>query len=347
MRKTITAAVVAALMTTTAAPAFANDAVRIGAGILGLVINEVSKNRQSGGNRGPRNKGDTLIGRVGEEPRQSQNRRAGNGNKVAPAAAVAVAALALPEVGPLPEAKPTPEEMTAYIASLDTAPLVVSGEAVEVAGNGDFPIVGGADMAQQGKAEAYDFDRPKYGTVWNLSRTKGTVFDEYRVAWGDVSPEVALAIDKATDGGMKRSDAIKQFSPYGEPGRTYDQIAERERQQAESEAEQARIAETFRLKQEESRKQAEAQRQAAFEARKKALAEAEAERVRQEEIAAKEAEEQRLRDQEAAIIGKAAPLVDDSAKTASVTPEVAPVVEPKTVLETAPATAETKVDLDL
>lgn len=117
--KITTIAVAALLSSAIAIPAHANDAVRIGVGILGLVINEATKGGK-GNQRRARN-GDELIGRVGEEP--TRNNRARHQNKVAGGVAVAggaaVAAFALPDgdKAPIPEAKPTVEQMTEYAAN--------------------------------------------------------------------------------------------------------------------------------------------------------------------------------------------------------------------------------------
>lgn len=119
MKKT-TAIIAVLLSTAIAVPAHANDAVGIGIGILGLVINEATKAGNKGGNQRRPRQGDQLIGRVGEEP--SRNNRARNGNRVAPALAAggtaAAVAYVLPEgdKAPIPEAKPTVEQMAEYVA---------------------------------------------------------------------------------------------------------------------------------------------------------------------------------------------------------------------------------------
>lgn len=119
MKKT-TAIIAVLLSTAIAAPVRANDAVGIGIGILGLVINEATKAGNKGGNQRRPRQGDQLIGRVGEEP--SRNSGSRNRNKVAPAVAAggaaAAVAYALPEgdKAPIPEAKPTAAQMAEYAA---------------------------------------------------------------------------------------------------------------------------------------------------------------------------------------------------------------------------------------
>lgn len=378
MKKQIATAVVATLLTTTAAPAFANDAVRIGVGILGLVINEATKGGK-GGNRGPRNKGDVNLGPVGGKQSNNSSR---NRNKVAPAVAggaVAATAFLLPEgeAAPIPLTKPTAEEMAVYIASLDTSsPISSDQDGAEIAaadeipmtdeqgrfwGNvtaeqaekiaraekefgmklsvaipaitgmtepqasvqvadtkpAEFPIVGGADMAAQGKPEAV-----KYGTFWNRDRTKGTLVDEQGNAWGDETAAVIAQIDKATDGGMIRSEAIRQFSRFGEPGRTHEEVAAVKREQEAAEAKRVADAEAFQRQVAEDQARADAeiaarkaeierQRKADIAAREKTLADQEA--ARKAEIA-----EAKRRAEEEALLGSA-PAVDQTATTASVT----------------------------
>ncbi|AYM66205.1 hypothetical protein G6L68_25300 [Agrobacterium fabrum] len=118
MKKT-TAIIAVLLSTALASPAAAGGkelGIGLGVYLLGKAI-EGAKN--GGGNQRRAGKGDQLIGRVGEEP--SRNNRARNGNKVAPAVAAggaAAVAYALPEDGkaPIPEMKPTPEQMAEYAA---------------------------------------------------------------------------------------------------------------------------------------------------------------------------------------------------------------------------------------
>jgi hypothetical protein len=118
MKKT-TAVIAVLLSTAFTAPAYANDdVIRLGIGIAGALLGEAMK----GGNNkasGRRNKGDVLEGRVGEVP--SRNKGSRNRNKVAPAVAAggaAAVAYALPEgdKAPIPEAKPTADQMAEYAA---------------------------------------------------------------------------------------------------------------------------------------------------------------------------------------------------------------------------------------
>jgi hypothetical protein len=210
---------------------------------------------------------------------------------------------------------------------------------VQVAQNtpADFPIVGAADMAQQGQpAKGYNFDKPPYGTVWNRDRTKGTVFDENRVAWGDVSPDIAMLIDAATDNGMKRSEAIPKFSQYGVPGRSHEWVAEQERIKAEQLAE---VADMERKAQERvaAAKADEERREAKIAADRKAAIAAREETARQIEAARlAEAAEAKRQAEEAALLGSAS-AVDQSATTSSVTESAPAVVETKTVLDNADA----------
>ncbi|PTV70188.1 hypothetical protein [Agrobacterium pusense] len=169
MKKT-TIALAALLSSAIAVPAHANDAVRIGVGILGLVINEATKGNKGGNQRRPRN-GDELIGRVGEQP--SRNNRARSGNKVAPAVAAggaAVAALVLPEGDqiPLPIAKPTEQEMAEYAALQAASPSTPETDTEE-----GVPL-----------------------------------YDEQGRFWGSVTPADAQKVEQAVALGMKPSTVI-------------------------------------------------------------------------------------------------------------------------------------------
>ncbi|MEI3807572.1 hypothetical protein V6R85_23920 [Agrobacterium sp. CCNWLW32] len=119
MKKT-TAVIALLISTAIAAPAHAGGK-ELGIGLGVYLLGKAIEGAQKGG--GKRNKGDQLIGRVGEEP--TRNNRARNRNKVAGGAAAvaggaAVAAFALPEGDqiPVPIAKPTAEQMTEYATNL-------------------------------------------------------------------------------------------------------------------------------------------------------------------------------------------------------------------------------------
>lgn len=119
MKKT-TAVIALLISTALAAPAHAGGK-ELGIGLGVYLLGKAIEGAQKGGG-GKRNKGDQLIGRVGEEP--TRNNRARNQNKVAGGAAAvaggaAVTAFALPDgdKAPIPEAKPTAEQMTEYAAN--------------------------------------------------------------------------------------------------------------------------------------------------------------------------------------------------------------------------------------
>ncbi|SMD16198.1 hypothetical protein [Rhizobium sp. RU36D] len=169
MKKT-TIALAALLSSAIAVPAHANDAVRIGVGILGLVINEAAKAGNKGGNQRRHRNGDQMIGRVGEEPARNNGSR--NRNKVAPAAVAggaAVAAFALPEgdKAPIPVMKPTEQEMAEYAANLasSSTPEDVIDESIPL-------------------------------------------YDEQGRFWGAVAPADALKVEQAVALGMKPSTVI-------------------------------------------------------------------------------------------------------------------------------------------
>ncbi len=117
MKKT-TAVIALLISTAIAAPAHAGGK-ELGIGLGVYLLGKAMEGAQKGG--GKRNKGDQLIGRVGEEPARNNSSR--NRNKVAPATVAggaAVAAFVLPDgdKAPIPEAKPTVEQMTEYAANL-------------------------------------------------------------------------------------------------------------------------------------------------------------------------------------------------------------------------------------
>lgn len=125
MKKT-TAIIAVLLSTAIASPAAAGGkelGIGLGVYLLGKAIEGAQK---GGGNQRRPGKGDQLIGRVGDEP--SRNNRARSGNKAAPAvtagSAAAAVAYVLPEgdKAPIPEAKPTAEQMAEYAALQAASP---------------------------------------------------------------------------------------------------------------------------------------------------------------------------------------------------------------------------------
>jgi len=176
MKKT-TAIIAVLLSTAVAAPAQANDGVRLGIGVGALIINEMMKggNNKAGGKR---NKDDQLIGRVGEEP-APRNTGSRNRNKVAPTVAAggaaAAVAYALPEgdKAPIPETKPTPEQMAEYAALQ--------------ASSSSTPI-----------SDEFDEGIPLH--------------DEQGRYWGVVSPDEAEKVDAAVKLGMKPSTVIPEMT---------------------------------------------------------------------------------------------------------------------------------------
>ena len=404
MKKTISAAVVAAMLTTTAAPAFAGDeAMRLGIGLgLGILGQMMKGGGKSHGNR----KGGTYIGRVGDREAQAQPRKRTGGKATAAVAGAtagaAAVAFALPEgdKAPTPQPKPTPEEMTAYLAAAQNAPpstfqngepevdeIHVAATTVEAtaAPADDFPIVSGAAMAegagvkaatpepqQQAQAapaeqpakkgpmpEGYDYDNPPYGTQW---RSYGpVVVDERGSMWDGITPEQIAQIDKATDGGMIRSEAIVKFSDYAQPGVTKERMAAEqaavEKANAEREAKRkALLAEYERQQKEAEAKRAKlfAEQQAKQEADRKAQ---EAEAQREQAEAERLAEIERKKAAEAALFGEqTAPVAVDTEATTASTEKAPAVSAPATDLaqpeaakdgQQAGAPAKPKVALDL
>lgn len=360
MKKT-SVALVAALfsMTALSAPARADgDMIRLGIGLGAALLGEAMKGGGKGGQRQsgrqPR-KGDTLIGRVGEEEPSRRNNGARVRNKVAPAAAAgAVALAALPDIGPLPEARPSDEEIaqllsgptpsvdgvdpnatTAAIADASAQQSATSTEGKSVAFGSVHlmePVTDtfddGSDGSELlvGEEVAADDRNGDFGTVWNRQRTAGTVFDENYVAWGDFPAATIEKIDNATAGGMTRSAAIVAHSDMAAPGKTKAQAAAELAQKGASEKAWA---------------DAQAKAQAAADAEAKRIADARAgeEKARQmaeAEAALKaqaEAERQKLEAAYPALAGKTAPIaevpasVDTQSTTSSTQTDLQP--EPK------------------
>lgn len=361
MKKTTTA-ILAALfsMTALSTPALANDAVRIGVGILGLVINEAAKGSNKGNARRP-GKGDTLIGRVGEEPRRNNGGRARNkGTQAAAAAAVALATL--PETGPFPEARPSDEEIaqllsgptpsidgvdpdatTAAIADSSAEQPAVSAGVEEFAQK-SFPVMepitdtfedgsDGSELLVDEPQQATLGDRSvDFGTVWNRAKTAGTLFDEHMVAWGDFSAETIQRIDNSTAGGMARSEAIVAHTDLAAPGKSKVQAAAELAQRGASEKAWA---------------DAQARAQAAVDAESKRIADARAAELKAREFAEAEAalkaqaEAERLKLEAAypALARKTAPV----AEVPSVTEKAASTVP--VAVDTQATTSSTTTDL--
>lgn len=114
-----TTAIIAVLLSTAIASPAAAGGKELGIGLGVYLLGKAIEGAQKGGIQRRAGKGDQLIGRVGEEG--SRNNGARNRNKVAPAVAAggaAAVAYALPEgdKAPIPEIKPTPEQMAEYAA---------------------------------------------------------------------------------------------------------------------------------------------------------------------------------------------------------------------------------------
>lgn len=182
MKKTIAAAVIASMMTTTAAPAFAGDeAMRLGIGLGIAVLGQMMKGGKNHGGK----KGGTLVGRVGDRQTQGQNRKRTGGKAtaaVAGAGAAAVALVALPagEKAPIPVAKPTPEELAAWNAN--------------PASHDQSPDPFSSPIPSQDETAQIDESVPLY--------------DEQGRFWGEAAPAQVEKIEAAIKLGMKPSDAI-------------------------------------------------------------------------------------------------------------------------------------------
>lgn len=168
MKKT-TIALAVLLSSAIAVPAHAGGK-ELGIGLGMYVLGKALEGAQKGG--GKRNKGDQLIGRVGEEP--TRNNRARNQNKVAGGAVAvaggaAVAAFVLPDGDqiPVPIAKPTAEQMAEYAANIASSSTP------------DMEIDEGVPL-----------------------------YDEQGRFWGSVSPTDAQKVEQAVALGMKPSTVI-------------------------------------------------------------------------------------------------------------------------------------------
>ncbi|WP_085034967.1 hypothetical protein [Ensifer aridi] len=191
---------VSALLAFSALPAPAaagSDGLRLGIGIGALIINEMAKGAKNSNRGRSPGKGDTLIGRVGEEP--VRNKRSGKvKGGAAGVAAGAVAAFALPEVGPAIEWRPDPSS----VAIDPVATAAVSSE-----------------EANPSPALASDLKETPEEVA---AVTPVVLTDETGFTWGEVSPEMAEKVKAATQLGMKPSDAIRALS--GLPGPKVDEM---------------------------------------------------------------------------------------------------------------------------
>lgn len=174
-----------------------NDGLRLGIGIGALIINEMAKGAKNGNRGRSPGKGDTLIGRVGEEP--VRNKRSGKVKGGASGvAAGAVAAFALPEVGPSIEWRPDPSS----VAIDPVATAAVSSEEA----NPSPALAADLNETPENVSTQQDI----------AAATSVALTDETGFTWGEVSPEVAEKVKAATQLGMKPSDAIRALS--GLPG---------------------------------------------------------------------------------------------------------------------------------
>lgn len=319
-QKPIIAALALALLSG-AAPARAGDGagIAIGLGVM-LLEQAIKADSRKGGQQSRRQpgKGDVLIGRVGENEPVSRNNSARARDKIPPAATVATASAALPEAGPVIEFRPSDAEVANLIARpipSDENVGLVSATETDGLSNEITNVVERVDGNQSVVAD--------YGTVWNRTKTVGSVFDERSEYWLDAPADVIAKIDTATSGGMKRSEAIAANTEMAAPGKTKAQAAT---ELAEREASERRLDEA------EARAKAEQQ----MEAKRVADVRAEKENVRRlaeaEAEAKLKAESERLKVEAAypALAGKTdvAPtvqdgdvrnVVDNTAKTSSVT----------------------------
>lgn len=168
-----TTAILAVLLSTAVASPAAAGGKELGIGLGVYLLEKAIEGAQKGG--GKRNKGDQLIGRVGEvDARDNGSRKR---NKVAPAAVGGAAAVAyvLPEgdKAPIPEMKPTPEQMAEYAALQAASPST--------------PV-----------SDEFDESIPLH--------------DELGRYWGVVSPADAEKVEAAVKLGMKPSVVIPEMT---------------------------------------------------------------------------------------------------------------------------------------
>lgn len=255
MRKTavsITAAMFA--MTALSTPARADaDAIRLGVGIGAMIIGEIAKGAGKGGNK------RKPEGRVERRQKPQSGQRDRNRTKTtktaAGAATAAAVALALPEVGPLPEAKPTAEQMTAWLADapnraqaeVEAAEGVALAEAIDPAttaattAEAETATVDMVDEQNRNWGKLTPTDAKKAWDMVALGMTPSQAFeafpslsapvaetakaerDSYDLIdddgrlWGSVSKETSDKVWKAVDLGMTREQAFAALSGLPHP----------------------------------------------------------------------------------------------------------------------------------
>ncbi|WP_173995726.1 hypothetical protein [Agrobacterium tumefaciens] len=250
MKKTITATVAALFLTTSlVGPARANDdVIRLGIGIAGALFGEAMK---GGKERQPR-RGDKMEGRVGDRQAVRERQTRDKGREAAPVAAAAVATVALPEIIPTPEAKPTAEEMAAWVADAPNREQVEVE--MEMAATVELDTTTTAATATEAKpeaatVEAVDNDGKSWGMITPSQQAKAMQFaalgmnlaaayraigltgpvattadadgidliDENGKLWGNVPDATADKVWKAVDLGMKPSQAFAALSGLPHP----------------------------------------------------------------------------------------------------------------------------------
>ncbi|WP_429819051.1 hypothetical protein [Ensifer sp. B1-9] len=205
MKKTITTTIAALLISTSVVgPAAANDdLIRLGIGLGATLLGEAMK---GGGNSQarPRN-GDKLEGRVDGKPiRQGSNQTAKTKKQREEAEKAEWAArFPVPNVGPVPEAKPTPEQMTAWLAA---APEREAQDAAAEAEMAAGPVVA-TDATTTAAVETTQASQLEEATV--------ELFDNTNQSWGKVTPTQAAKADEFARLGMSRADSYRAIGRRG------------------------------------------------------------------------------------------------------------------------------------
>lgn len=208
MKKTITTTIAALFITTSlVGPAAANDdAIRLGLGIGGMILGEMIN---GGGNRQaqPR-KGDKLEGRVDGKPIRQGSQQTAKTKKQQQQSKEAekaewAARFPVPNVGPVPEAKPTPEQMTAWLAAAPEREAQEEAAEAEMAAG---PVVA-TDETTAAAVEVAQASQPEEAMV--------ELFDNTNQSWGKVTPTQAAKAEEFARLGMSRADSYRAIGLRG------------------------------------------------------------------------------------------------------------------------------------
>ncbi|WP_425624928.1 hypothetical protein [Agrobacterium radiobacter] len=206
--KKITTTIAALFLTTSlVGPAAANDdLIRLGVGLGAALLGEAMKGGGNNRQAQPR-KGDKLEGRVDGKPTRQGSQQTAKG-KSKPQSEEAekaewAARFPIPAVGPVVETKPTPEQMTAWLAAAPEREAQDEAAEAEMAAG---PVVA-TDATTTAAVETASASQPEEASI--------EITDENGKSWGMVTPTQQAKANEFGALGMGLSDSYRAIGLKG------------------------------------------------------------------------------------------------------------------------------------